>query len=241
MKTSPQQHHALKSLLIAGASLGAMSAHAQSSVTLYGVVDDAIAYTSNQKGHSNVYLNQGNLYASKFGLKGAEDLGGGTSAVFDLQAGFNANTGAAGAAGSIFNRQAYVGLQNKTFGTLTTGRQYTPYFLLVGPLASSTYLTGATGAHPGDIDSLDTTVRINNSLTWTSPAWQGLSASALYAFSGIPGSMGAGQTWSGAVRYTGGAINLAAGYLRMNNTGRPAAGRTTSSIPARRDRSRHLR
>lgn len=231
MKTSPQQHHALKALLIAGASLGAMSAHAQSSVTLYGVVDDAIAYTSNQKGHSNVYLNQGNLYASKFGLKGAEDLGGGTSAVFDLQAGFNANTGAAGAAGSIFNRQAYVGLQNKTFGTLTTGRQYTPYFLLVGPLASSTYLTGATGAHPGDIDSLDTTVRINNSLTWTSPAWQGLSASALYAFSGIPGSMGAGQTWSGAVRYTGGAINLAAGYLRMNNTGRPAAGRTTMFDP----------
>jgi predicted porin len=212
----------LKTLLIAGVSLGSIGACAQSSVTLYGVVDDAIAYANNQKGHSNVYLNQGNLYASKFGFKGQEDLGGGTSAIFDLQAGFNANTGAAGAAGSIFNRQAYVGLQNKTYGTLTAGRQYTPYFLFVGPLASSSWLTGATGAHPGDIDSLDTTVRINNSLTWTSPNWQGLSASALYAFSGIPGSLGAGQTWSGALRYTSGPVNLAAGFLRMNNTGRTA-------------------
>lgn len=217
---------ALQTLIVAGASIGALAAstgaQAQSSVTLYGVLDDSIAYVNNQKGHSNVYLRQGNLYASKFGFKGSEDLGGGTSAIFDLQAGFDPNNGTASSSGLLFNRQAYVGLQNKTWGTLTMGRQYTPYFLLVGPLASSTYLTGATGAHPGDIDSLDTTVRINNSVTWTSPNWQGFSASALYGLSGIPGSVGAGQTWSGALRYSNGNINLAAGFLRMNNTGRTA-------------------
>ncbi|WP_321880457.1 porin [Paraburkholderia bannensis] len=217
---------ALHTLIVAGASIGALigatGAQAQSSVTLYGVLDDSIAYVNNQKGHSNVYLRQGNLYASKFGFKGTEDLGGGTSAIFDLQAGFDPNNGTASSSGLLFNRQAYVGLQNKTWGALTMGRQYTPYFLLVGPLASSTYLTGATGAHPGDIDSLDTTVRINNSVTWTSPNWQGFSASALYGLSGIPGSVGAGQTWSGALRYSNGSINLAAGFLRMNNTGRTA-------------------
>lgn len=52
-------------------------ASAQSSVTLYGVVDDALTYLNNQNGHSNVYLRQGNLYSSKFGIKGTEDLGGG--------------------------------------------------------------------------------------------------------------------------------------------------------------------
>nr|WP_322044962.1 porin [Paraburkholderia sp. J67] len=197
-------------------------AQAQSSVTLYGVLDDSIAYVNNQKGHSNVYLRQGNLYASKFGFKGAEDLGGGTSAIFDVQAGFDPNNGTASSAGLLFNRQAYVGLQNKSWGTLTAGRQYTPYFQFVGPLASSAWLTGATGAHPGDIDSLDTTVRINNSVTWTSPTWQGFSASALYGLSGIPGNIGAGQSWSGAVRYAIGGVNLAAGFLRLNNTGRTA-------------------
>ncbi|TKC82944.1 porin [Trinickia terrae] len=209
----------IQALLLAGASLGAASAHAQSSVTLYGVVDDAIAYANNQKGASNVYLAQGNLYASKFGFRGTEDLGGGTSAIFDLQAGFNANTGAASAAGLIFNRQSYVGLQNQTYGTVTMGRQYTPYLLFVGPLASSSWTTGATGAHPGDYDGLDTTIRINNSVTYTSPTYYGLSASAMYAFSGIAGSPGKGQTYSGALRYASGPVSLAAGYLRIDNTG----------------------
>ena len=47
----------------ASATLLASPAFAQSSVTLYGAVDDAIVYANNQKGASNVYLRQGNLYA----------------------------------------------------------------------------------------------------------------------------------------------------------------------------------
>ncbi|TKC92639.1 porin [Trinickia terrae] len=208
-----------KTLFAAGAALATVPAWAQSSVTLYGVVDDAITYVNNQKGSSNVYLRQGNLYASKFGFRGSEDLGGGTKAIFDLQAGFDLNTGAASTSGLIFNRQSYVGLQNTRYGTVTAGRQYTPYYLMVGPLTGSNWLTGATGAHPGDIDGLDTTIRINNSVTYTSPNYYGLTASMMYAFSGIAGSMGKGQTWSGAVSYANGPLSLGAGYLRMNNTG----------------------
>jgi predicted porin len=192
-------------------------AFAQSSVTLYGAVDDAVTYVNNQKGHSIVYLRQGNLYASKFGLQGKEDLGGGTTAIFDLQNGFDLNTGALSSAGLMFNRQAYVGLQNNSVGTLTAGRQYTPYYMFVGPLTGSAWLTGATGAHPGDIDGLDTTVRINNSLVYTSPKWAGLQASAMYALGGIAGSTGKGQTYSGALRYSNGPISLGLGYLRMDN------------------------
>src|SRR5690349_11381564 len=131
------------------------TATAQSSVTLYGVVDNAFAYVSNQRGQSNVYMSQGNLQASKFGLLGAEDLGGGTKAIFRLESGFNSLTGAQSSAGNLFNRQAYVGLSNDKYGTVTLGRQYTPYFNMVGALGPTGVLTGATGAHPGDLDALD--------------------------------------------------------------------------------------
>ncbi|MGT0196884.1 porin [Burkholderia pyrrocinia] len=217
---APANRYAI--LILSAASLGTTAARAQSSVTLYGVVDDSIAYVNNQQGHSNIYMRDGNLYASKFGLRGDEDLGGGTHAIFDLQSGFNLNNGAQAAAGTIFNRQAFVGLRNARYGTLTAGRQYTPYFLFVGPYASSSWLTGATGAHPGDIDGLDTTIRVNNSVTYTSPTFAGLSASAMYAFGGIAGSTGKGNTFSAALRYANGPVGIAAGYLRINSSGSSA-------------------
>jgi predicted porin len=163
-------------------------------------------------------LRQGNLYASKWGLKGREDLGGGLAAIFDLQNGFDLNTGALSSPGLIFNRQAYVGLQHSAVGTLTMGRQYTPYYLFVGPLTGSNWLTGATGAHPGDVDGLDTTIRINNSVTYTSPAYRGFQASGMYAFGGIAGSLSRGNTVSGALQYSGGPFSVAVGYLKLNNT-----------------------
>ena len=214
MKTTRTQ---LSRFAAAAAALACAPVFAQSSVTLYGAVDDAVTYVNNQKGSSNVYLRQGNLYASKFGLQGKEDLGGGTTAIFDLQNGFDLNTGAFASSGLMFNREAYLGLQNVRFGSLTAGRQYTPYYTFVGPLTGSAWLTGATGAHPGDIDGLDTTVRINNALVYTSPNWGGLQASAMYAFGGIAGSTGKGQTYSGALRYVSGPVSLALGYLRMDN------------------------
>src|SRR5579862_6215349 len=114
-------HSRTKLLGAAVAATLASPAFAQSSVTLYGVVDDAIAYVNNQNGHSNVYLRHGNLYSSRFGFRGAEDLGGGLSAIFDLQAGFDPNNGAQGSSGLIFNRQAFVGLQDNQYGTVTFG------------------------------------------------------------------------------------------------------------------------
>jgi predicted porin len=204
-------------MLAAGVALATTHANAQSTVTLYGAVDDAVVYANNQKGYSNVYLRQGNLAASKWGLLGNEDLGGGLAAIFDLQAGFDPNTGAASSSGLIFNREAYVGLRSNTFGTGTMGRQYTPYYLFVGPLAPSAWLTGATGAHPGDIDGLDTTIRINNAFTYTSPTYAGLQGSVMYALGGFAGSTSKGQTISAALRYSNGPVALAAGWLQMDN------------------------
>ncbi|WP_050455982.1 porin [Candidatus Burkholderia verschuerenii] len=225
--TPPLNARFIRALLGTTVLIAAVDASAQSSVTLYGAVDDAVAYVNNQKGSSNVYMRQGNLAASKWGLTGVEDLGGGLAAIFDLQAGFDLNTGASSSSGLLFNRQAYVGLRSTTYGQVTVGRQYTPYLLFVGPLTSSWALTGATGAHPGDIDGLDTTIRINNSVTYNSPTIAGLQASAMYALGGQTGRTGKGQTFSGALRYTYGPLALAAGYLQMDN----ASTNVTSATP----------
>ncbi|AXL53978.1 porin (plasmid) [Paraburkholderia caffeinilytica] len=190
---------------------------AQSSVTLYGAVDDAVTYVNNQKGHSNVYLRSGNLTTSVWGLTGVEDLGGGLATIFQVESSFDMNSGAATTSGLIFNRQAYLGLRDQKYGTVTMGRQYTPYFLLVGPLAPAATMAGAVGAQPGDIDSLDKTTRANSSVTYTSPVFRGLQASAMYGFGGNPGSIGSGQTISAALQYSSGPLGVAAGYLRMDN------------------------
>ena len=213
-----------KALVTSALGLVALGAHAQSSVTLYGIVDTGIGYQSssaalgsNSGGHSQVKMVQGVWAGSRFGLKGAEDLGGGTKAIFTLEQGFNSANGAQGVSGLAFNRQAFVGVTNATYGTLTAGRQYTSYYTLLAPYSPTTWLTGAYGAHPGDIDSLDTLYRANNSLVYTSPNMHGLTVGGSYSLGGTPGSFSAGQTWSAAVQYLNGPIGIAAGIQRIDN------------------------
>ncbi|MFL9967066.1 porin [Paraburkholderia sediminicola] len=220
---------------LVGSALGlvALGAHAQSSVTLYGIVDTGIGYQNSSTtlsptsgaasarpspgGRSQVKMINGIWAGSRFGLKGAEDLGGGTKAIFQLEQGFNSATGAQSVSGLGFSRQAWVGMTNGTFGTLTAGRQYTSYYTLLSPYSPTTWLTGAYGAHPGDIDSLDTLYRANNSLVYTSPNMSGLTVSGSYSLGGNAGSFSAGQTWSVAAQYLNGPFGIAAGIQRIDN------------------------
>jgi len=138
-----------KALVTSAMGLVAMGAHAQSAVTLYGIVDTGIGYQNSATtlsptsgaasarpspgGSSQVKMINGIWAGSRFGLKGSEDLGGGTKAIFQLEEGFNSATGAQSVSGLAFNRQAWVGMTNGTFGTLTAGRQYTSYYTLLSP------------------------------------------------------------------------------------------------------------
>ncbi|RZF27033.1 porin [Paraburkholderia sp. UYCP14C] len=222
-----------KTLLASAMGLVALGAHAQSSVTLYGIVDTGLGWQNSSTtlsptsgaasarpspaGNSVVKMINGIWAGSRFGLKGSEDLGGGTKAIFQLEEGFNSATGAQSVSGLMFNRQAWVGMTNAQFGTFTAGRQYTSYYTLLSPYSPTTWLTGAYGAHPGDIDSLDTVYRVNNSLVYTSPSFGGLTVSGSYALGGTPGATGAGQTWSVAAQYLNGPIGIAAGIQRIDN------------------------
>src|ERR1700712_1425515 len=223
-----QSHHvkkvAKKAVLLGLATL-ASPVFAQNSVTLYGIVDDSISYQSSQTslgsnkgGRSNIKMLSGIWAGSRFGLKGSEDLGGGTKTIFQLESGFNAASGAQQYTNAMFGRQAWVGLTNPVYGTLTAGRQYTSYYNLLSPYSPTTWLTGAFGAHPGDLDELDTIYRANNSLVYTAPKFFGFTASGSYSFAGVPGSVNQGSTWSGAIQYLNGPFGLAAGITRINNS-----------------------
>lgn len=118
----------IKTAALAGLMLFAQGAFAQSSITLYGVADIALRFATNQptsSGPANrLFMTDGATTFSRWGLKGVENLGGGTSAIFDLENGYSLTTGQFGQQGQLFGPMAYVGLANATYGTLTLGRQY---------------------------------------------------------------------------------------------------------------------
>jgi predicted porin len=212
----------MKKTILAAAALASLAsvAHAQSSVTLYGAVDTSIAYFGNQKGATGSggtwQLSPGNLSPNLWGLKGTEDLGGGLSAIFRLESGFDVNNGDLRQGGKIFGRTAMVGLNSNTYGTVTIGRQYDPLIDLIQPLTNDDTF-GPTFATPGDIDNYDNSYRTNNSVKYTSPNFAGLQIGAMYAFGGVPGSTAAGQTYAAAAAYNNGPFGFGAGYFHANS------------------------
>ncbi|NIF68817.1 porin [Burkholderia sp. Ap-962] len=208
------------------ATFAAASAHAQSSVTLYGLVDAGIAYTNNVGGSGRVALASGNISGSRFGLRGTEDLGGGLQAIFVLENGFSVNNGQLGQNGRMFGRQAYVGLASKQFGTLTLGRQYDDVVDFVSPLSATAGTFGDSGfAHPYDNDNLQHSVRFNNAVKFTSLDYAGFKFGGMYAFSNSTG-FATSRAYSVAASYAHGPLTAAAGYLQTNGSGTRTPGGT---------------
>jgi predicted porin len=209
----------MKNKLLPAIAVGALSVSsqvfAQSSVTLYGIIDDSIQYVHNNGGQSNsIGLQSGQMSLSQWGLRGKEDLGGGLSAVFDLENQFDVNNGAL-ADGLEFGRQAFVGLERGDLGTLTVGRQYDGLIDLLVPVQGNYFLEYFTA--PGDVDLGDGSVKVSNAAKWVSPVWGGLQVALQYGFGNVAGSTGSGQSYSAALNYTSGPLTLAGGYLHADN------------------------
>jgi predicted porin len=106
-------------------ALACHMAHAQSSVTLYGVIDESVHYLThaNQAGDSSIGLGNGGMTESRWGIRGVEDLGGGWSTFFKLENRFYMNTGQSDPTLPFFN-EAQVGVRSDSYGQVIFGRQY---------------------------------------------------------------------------------------------------------------------
>jgi GBP family porin len=216
----------MKKTLMVAALTGvlATAAHAQSSVTLYGLIDAGITYTNNQHGHSNWQETSGSVNGSRWGLRGSEDLGGGLKAIFTLENGFGINDGTLKQGGREFGRQAFVGLTSDQFGAVTLGRQYDSMVDYVGPLAlTGTQYGGTQFAHPFDNDNLNNSFRINNSVKYQSVNYGGFKFGALYGFSNQADGFANNRAYSAGASYNWGGLNVAAAYLQLNSNGATGA------------------
>lgn len=202
------------------------SASAQSMVTLYGTVDAGLTYTSNQQitnadgsvssGH-NFAFSGGNLVPSRFGLLGVEDLGGGLQAKFNVENSFYTGSGGFVQGGALFNRQAWVGLAQEQFGTLSFGRQYDSYSDFLGVYVSSNSWATLYGSHIGDVDNLNEAFNFNNAIKYTSPDWNGFSLGGTYSLGGVAGDFAQRRGYSIAAAYTRLPVSISAGYLNLRN------------------------
>jgi general bacterial porin, GBP family len=196
-------------------------AHAQSSVTLYGIIDAGLSYTNNQGGHSNVQAGSGTVTGSHWGFHGREDLGGGTAAIFQLESGFSVTNGSMRQGGRLFGYQAYAGLTNDRFGTVTLGRQYDSVVDYLAPLSFTGHHPGGNNlsAHPFDNDNLNNSFRVDNSVKFASNDYNGLRFGSLYGFSNEAGGFSDNRLYSVGASYNNGPLSLGAGYLQANNGG----------------------
>ncbi|MEA3099492.1 porin [Caballeronia mineralivorans] len=214
----------MKKSLLALTTISVFSglAHAQSSVTLYGIVDDGFNWTSNAGGTHLYNVSSGVIQASRWGLRGGEDLGGGLKAVFVLENGFDLNSGSLGqknrgsSQGLEFGRQAYVGLSSN-FGTVTLGRQYDSVVDYVGQFEAGDQWGGYIAAHPGDLDNINNAYRVNNALKYASANYSGFTFGGVYSLGGIAGDYSRNQLWSVGAGYSNGPVMLAAAYLNARN------------------------
>jgi predicted porin len=203
-------------------SLGAMAAaHAQDTVSLYGVADAYAEYIRSGAG-SVARLQSGGLSASRFGFRGYQDLGGGLNAVFTLEAGYNIDTGAPASSSATFNRQSFVGVGHEDLGQITLGRQYASIWHLSdrysefsnSPTGSSTAVIGGFGGYEPINGSNDSgtgsggPARLNNAVKYESPVWGGFRFGAQGGFGEVVNNAGGNRVYEGYARYTGGPVDV---------------------------------
>ena len=217
-----------KKSLIAVAVLGATAFSVQAAdVTMYGKVDLGLQYKTSEVtvgdktmvDEDTFSMENGRNSASRFGIKGSEDLGNGMKVSFQLENGFKADSGEFKTEGKLFDRQATVALSSD-FGTLTMGR--------VGGIGSGAgfdivYLTGDSfDGGCGDVLGLVQSARYDNMITYQTPKFAGLQATVQYSFNedstdkDREGSSAVDRYASAALTGSFGALNTVLAYEFQN-------------------------
>ncbi|MCR4467872.1 porin [Burkholderia sp. SCN-KJ] len=225
--------------IAAAAGAGAVpGAYAQSSVTLWGLLDAGVSYISNTGGHSAWRLDDGIALPNLLGFQGTEDLGNGTRAIFQLTTQFTLQgnlvaqkSNGSGSGTGLFARNAWVGLDNTRYGKLTLGRQYdfmvdTLFFgvgadiamyaggfyqFRDGPFAK----LGIPDSPPNeafDFDRMNGDTPLNNAVKYTSPLLGGVRFGGMYAFGGTAGNFRQNSAESFGASYSAGPFAFGAAY-----------------------------
>jgi GBP family porin len=166
-------------------SLGATAVQAQSSVTLYGIIDGGLRYQSVSLANGDGVSNFGGAYGvqsgNRFGIRGTESLGNGNSAIFQLENGFDLGNGTSQQGGRMFGRQAWFGLQNAGWGDVRLGRMTNlASDWLVG--AVDPFAAGFGQLNMGHAFTSGNTLRLDNTLMYRSPVMSGFQAGLGYSF-----------------------------------------------------------
>lgn len=225
--------HLKKNLIVTAILLGTVgAASAQSNVTIYGIVDASITGDRGGAAGGVNKVSSGAASYSRIGFKGVEDLGNGLSAIFQLETGFKADTGELDSTNTLFNRQAFVGLQSKVAGTVTLGRQYTPYHNALAAVADP-FGTGYAGGSKNLFPDSGTNVRTSNTILYSTPNFSGVTADVAYAAGEQAGNSDAGRSFGGSIGYANGPLNVRVAYNNKNTDTVlvPATG-TTAAVAA---------
>ncbi|GLC93926.1 porin [Cupriavidus sp. TA19] len=210
-----------KMFAVFAASVAANAACAESGVTLFGVADIGIEYNSNagRNGDNLFRLSSGNQSGSRWGVRGTEDLGAGLKAVFQLESGFDLDTGNSAQGGRLFGRNAYVGLESP-YGSVLLGRQHTAlrdFNGLYDP-ASTADRYGILGIAP------EFGARADNAVKYVGK-FGGLTGAVFYSFqtngNEVAGSDVFGREYGAYLSYASGPVSLGLAYDDQH-TGTPA-------------------
>lgn len=201
----------LIALAIAGTLAG--SAYAESAVAVYGIVDMGLVSERGNIGGSFQKLTSGAQSGTRIGFKGTEDLGNNIKALFVLETGIAADAGGFNQGGLAFGRQSFVGLQGD-FGTVTLGRQYTPYFLTLN--GADPFASGMAGAAINLM--ANSGIRMNNTVKYASPNIAGFTGEVAYGFGEVtPGQNDNNRQIGAAIGYALNPINVRLAYNIKRN------------------------
>lgn len=165
--------------VVAGPAL----AQASSGPVLYGVVDEFITNIKPQGAGAVTRLDSSGLLASRWGVRGKEDLGGGMSANYALEYGIDADTGVPADANRAFGRQSWVGLAG-SWGELRLGRQNTPQFFMNGKFDAFNGATQASGWN----NMSGTAPRADNAIAYYSPTVSNFKGQVMFARGSLAGA-----------------------------------------------------
>lgn len=170
------------------------SAHAGTSVTLYGIIDTGLGYTQFKNQSTDIKATRTGFYDSvqsgnRWGLRGSEDLGDGLRTVFALESGFTLQNGKAAQGDRLFGREATLGLAHDNWGSMVFGRQLNVASHFIGPIGSPFGDTMQLAAI-GKTFSSTATVRADNTIVYATPNMNGLDFAIGYSFN-VNGS----QAW----------------------------------------------